>query len=508
MTRRGKQQAGKKKRRSPDKIDPDRHHAFVLLRYWQGRKDQEQFASEAGIAPSLVSLYDQGKRTVPLPALERSARASDVQTFLLPSLLRALRSFRLAAEGWRRLRRIPADLAFADLLALAGATVEAVLPAGGGETMPQSRPPSAEDREAVPALWVRLEGRGLGAQLALVEEDEEFQTWALCERAAAESIAAAPEGPSKAVDWARLACRIAELCSGEPAFLMRLKGYAAIHLANAWRTVQGVRDAGATFEEGKKLWEGGVSGQPRLLSEAIVLALEANLRRDQRRFAEALERIDDALAADRGDLRSKLLLSKAQILEALGDTATSTAVLEEAVPLADAERDPRTALGVRFQFLVNLCREGRASAAESGLPAVRALAERSARKGDRTRMAWLEGKVAAGVGRLAEAEAAFRQVQGQFRDDRLPYDYALVSLDLALLLLDQGRTAEVRALADEMVWIFSNEGIAREALAALRLFCEAARKETATADLARRLARYLDRACYDPELRFEARANP
>src|SRR5262245_58726130 len=101
MTRRGKQRAGKqRRRRSREKVDPDRHHAFVLLRYWQGRKDQAQFAGEAGIRPSLLSLYDQGKRTVPIPALEKSARASDVQPFLLPSLLRSLRSFRLAAEGW------------------------------------------------------------------------------------------------------------------------------------------------------------------------------------------------------------------------------------------------------------------------------------------------------------------------------------------------------------------------------------------------------------------------
>jgi hypothetical protein len=43
----------------------------------------------------------------------------------------------------------------------------------------------------------------------------------------------------------------------------------------------------------------------------------------------------------------------------------------------------------------------------------------------------------------------------------------------------------------------------REALAALKLFCEAVEEETATAELARRIVGYLYRAQHQPELRFE-----
>jgi len=42
----------------------------------------------------------------------------------------------------------------------------------------------------------------------------------------------------------------------------------------------------------------------------------------------------------------------------------------------------------------------------------------------------------------------------------------------------------------------------REALAALRLFCEAAQQEAATVELVRRVERFLRRAQLDPELRF------
>ena len=66
-----------------------------------------------------------------------------------------------------------------------------------------------------------------------------------------------------------------------------------------------------------------------------------------------------------------------------------------------------------------------------------------------------------------------------------------------------GRTAEVREIAEEMLWIFKAQEVHREALAALRLFCEAAQQETATVALARQVERYLRRAQLDPGLRFE-----
>ena len=71
-----------------------------------------------------------------------------------------------------------------------------------------------------------------------------------------------------------------------------------------------------------------------------------------------------------------------------------------------------------------------------------------------------------------------------------------------MLLLEQGRTAEVRTLAEEMLQIFRTQKVEREALAALQLFCDAARREAATVELARRMVKFLHRAQHDPELRF------
>jgi hypothetical protein len=49
----------------------------------------------------------------------------------------------------------------------------------------------------------------------------------------------------------------------------------------------------------------------------------------------------------------------------------------------------------------------------------------------------------------------------------------------------------------------------REALSALKVFCEAAEKEELTVDMIRRLGAYLTEARHDPGLRFEdLRAEP
>ncbi len=124
---------------------------------------------------------------------------------------------------------------------------------------------------------------------------------------------------------------------------------------------------------------------------------------------------------------------------------------------------------------------------------------------DLVRVTFLGGLVAAGTGRAEEAEEAFEKARRSFASSHPPLvlDYALVSLELALLLLEQNRLSEVRTLADQMAWIFTQQGMQPEALAAIRIFCEAAGRKAATVELARRVIRFLDRSQHDPELKFE-----
>ena len=75
-----------------------------------------------------------------------------------------------------------------------------------------------------------------------------------------------------------------------------------------------------------------------------------------------------------------------------------------------------------------------------------------------------------------------------FQEQGAIYEFALVCLELAGLYAEQGRTAEMKQLAEEMVPIFSSRQIHREALAALALWCQAVKTETAGAELAAQVA--------------------
>ena len=112
---------------------------------------------------------------------------------------------------------------------------------------------------------------------------------------------------------------------------------------------------------------------------------------------------------------------------------------------------------------------------------------------DRVRLRWTEGNIAFGLGRLDEAEAAYREVRQELLKHGVLYSVALVSLDLALLLSGLGRTEELKRLAAELIAVFSAQEVHREATAALVLFQRACEEERVTAELISRLATLLRR---------------
>jgi hypothetical protein len=118
-------------------------------------------------------------------------------------------------------------------------------------------------------------------------------------------------------------------------------------------------------------------------------------------------------------------------------------------------------------------------------------------------LAWVEGRIAVGQGRTAEAEAHFVAVREAFVDQQRSFSTALVSLDLAALYLELGRTGEVRDLSETTFALFDSQAVHREAIAAWMLFHRAAEAERVTAELIGRLRSYFQLAEKDPSYRFE-----
>jgi len=167
------------------------------------------------------------------------------------------------------------------------------------------------------------------------------------------------------------------------------------------------------------------------------------------------------------------------------------------------QADPRLRNILRCNLALDFSHVGRFGEAAELAQQVREVAGEMGDAIGLLRVVWIEGRVAAGLCRTEEALSLLAQARREFAARNMGYDVALALLEEAVLLLDQGRTAEVKALTGGLPAIFEAQEVHREALAALRLFHEAAEQEEATAGLARRILRYLFRARHDQGLRFE-----
>jgi transcriptional regulator with XRE-family HTH domain len=255
-----------------DKNDPDARLALVLFRH-SLLLDQARFAGAARIAPSQLSVYERGERGAPREVLEKAAAAAGFPVHLLDSLLWGLRSFRAAVRGRSRVNRALADGIAVELIALVRSAIDVALeplPPAPGEVTAK---PAAGDRAAAAALWASMAECTPAERRMLVEELDEYQTWALCEQVAAESARKAPDHPGEALELAVLALLIAERIAGEPEWSLRVQGYAWAHVGNARRACGDPAGAEEAFRRARQLWEAGAAGDPGLLSEASISAL-------------------------------------------------------------------------------------------------------------------------------------------------------------------------------------------------------------------------------------------
>lgn len=317
-----------------------------------------------------------------------------------------------------------------------------------------------------------------------------------------ESVDSARDSANRALDLADLALRIAELTPGDEAWRARVQGYAWAHVGNARRVKGDLPGADEAFVRASKLWQAGEESGTGLLAAARLLDLEASLRREQGRFQDALQLLDRALAADNGEHFQRILFKRATVFEALGDYASAVEALKRATPRVEATGEPRLLFILRFNMAVNLCFLESYEEADRLLPELKELARVLGNGLDFVRLRWLEGRIAAGLRKHCEALSAFTRVQEEFTAREIGFDAALVSLEMANLYLEEGRMAEVYALGQQLMWVFKSQGVNKEALAALGLFCQAVEQDAVTIELTRKLVRYLQRVRHDPNLRF------
>lgn len=345
---------------------------------------------------------------------------------------------------------------------------------------------AAQARREAEELWACLAGATWEECRDVVTVFPEFRSWALAELLCKESIRSASHDPGKSLNLAELALFVAERVPEDETWRFLLVALCWAHIGNAKRVANDLDGAREAFARAKDLWQAGAVASPEPLEEFRLPDLEASLRRAERLFPEALVLIDQALAVAAADeARGRILLKKSSVLEQMGDAAGTLEALQQATPLLGCSEEPRLLFGLHFNITASLCDLERYAEADKVLPKVRELAFAQRKALDLTRLLWLQGRVLAGIGKTESALIALEQVQRDFTERTMAYDAALVSLHLAILLLEQGRNAEVRRLAEQMLWIFQDKKIHRETLASLAVFCEALRQDAATVELAR-----------------------
>jgi len=465
--------------------------------------NQKDLGQAAGLPHGFVSDYEVGRRPLTRPKLEELAallgyppEAIDILLFAIQFLRepdpppgRPLSPTRAEMEQieWSLARavRLSADVGREELVR------------GFRETGIR------EDRARAEELWEILKPHTSADRRGLVERSLELRSWALCEKVCAESAKAAAADANRALDLANLALHIANHARGPEGWRFRLQGYAWAFIANARRVASDLPGADQAFGKAWELWKACPTEEQGPLPEWRLLDLEASLRRAQRRLPEALELIDRALACcGLEGMQGRILLKKASTLEQIGDFERAIEALNEANSFVD-RREPRLLFALRFISAVNLLYLNRHVDAEALLPEIRTLALQLGNELDSIRALWLEGRVAVGLNRKPEAISALSRVRMEFTTRGLAYDAALSTLELSVLYLEEGRMAKVRELARQMAPIFQAQGVHREAIAALKVFRNAAEQEEATAELARQVVDYLCRARHDPGLKFQ-----
>lgn len=464
--------------------------AVAGLRIRAGLK-QKDLVRLSGLSKDDVSEIETGKRAPTREEVDRLAAVMGFEPEDVDAMLLRIDSLESLPPGESPVAPLPSEqrLIRRGAIATAQAAASTVV-AEWTRRVVEHR--AAEQREEAAEKVELLVAQDPKDWRYLVDKSPSYRSWAVSDWLALASEKAAASDPHRALELADLAVYVAQrLTEGSERWRARVEGKAWYAVGNARRVLGRLQWSDEAFTTADELWEKGAPADPGVFDRGLVLDMKASLRRDQRRFAEALDLHERALKATPDHQQGYILLNKSKVFEEMQDYDGALELLLHAVARVDVEQgEPRLRFVAHFNIIVNLCKLGRYDDAELLFGE---LGEAASGLGelDKVRIRWLSSWVAAGQGRTGEAVAALEWVRVEFASRAMDSDMALASLDLAALYLELGHTGKVKQLAREMSVIFRREQIHREGLAALKVFREAALQETATAELARRLRRDL-----------------
>ncbi|MFL6264187.1 MAG: hypothetical protein ACJ76Y_31260 [Thermoanaerobaculia bacterium] len=402
------------------------------------------------------------------------------------------------------------------------AQMDRVLPFGRGETLPANYNPAIEratrllsfiedfyekERAEAPGLYADLTQYPVGRRTLLVRNCRRFHTWGFCEVLLSRSQEQNFQEPALGESLALLAVEVLDylepsVYGSEPLEDLRARAWA--YVGNSRRIKADLQGAEEAFTFAFSFLRLG-TGEP--MERALLLDLNASLLTKQRRFSRALSHLRRSVAIflELGERHraGRALVKMSSVHAVAGEPEKAIFLLHQALRLIDPAREPRLLLIAWSNLIDDLTETGQFMEAQKLLVKVGPLYRKFPQPWFKNARTWIEGKIARGLGQAEQAESLLLMARDGFLFADAAYDTALVSLDLASLYAQQGRTAELKRLSEEMLPIFSSRQIHREALAALDYWRQAVEAEQACTALVAKVAAFLHEARHNPELRFQ-----
>lgn len=404
----------------------------------------------------------------------------------------------LSEEPWEAAEPVPEDQ-YEEALCNLGATARSLTRRWRKETEKLKRALSLLDH--APA--------GLGDESIPWSQARALHGWPLCEALLQKSWEARFSDPKRMLKLAESAARMAQHIKPQkypwPGFVTDLRARAFAELGNAYRVNERYPEADAAFAQAWEILEDEGIGDP--LIHGRVLDLLASLRSAQRRLEQAISLLDKVhdLYLEAGDshLAGKALIMKGINTHYLGQPREALSLMQRGTALLHPGRDPLLQRSSALSIIDALAgcgdyRQASRRLLQSGLREAFATEPLNLLK-----LRWVEGKIHAGLGRLVVAERAFAEVREEFVEREQVYDAAVVGLELAAVWLRQGKTSQVRKLAEEMHSTFEELGLRWEAGKALFFLHEACRRQMVTVSMIERIRTFLERLRWQPAMVFE-----
>jgi tetratricopeptide (TPR) repeat protein len=371
-------------------------------------------------------------------------------------------------------------------------TPEPATDAGAQYDFPLFKAFAAARRYAAEKAQAKAGAQRAASTLPLKEapvENAAQRDWDRCQRLIEQCRTLRGSDPENMVLTARLAVTLSENLDppvADETSLADLQARALGELGNARRVADDLPGAEADFARALKRAEEG-TGDPLLLAQ--LMHLTASLYTDQRRFDEALQLLDMVYTIYKreGDdhAAGRTLISKGMTTGYATDAEEGVRLLGHGLRLIDPSRDPKLVVAGIHNLIWCLAECGHAELADQLFLHCRDLFAGYNDRLDAVKSTWLEGRIAAALGQVERADRKLSEARTSFQDAQMPYEVALVALDMAGLWLRTQRTAEIKHLIDHTITILRARKIRREAIGMLLVVREAFQKDRITEALLR-----------------------